>query len=365
VPGVGPKLKAADKEIAGWAKNYNAHMASLKNKTVRVDVAAAGKWSVSGAALGAGIGFHAAGGAIRGPGGPTSDDVPIMASNDEHMWTAEETRKVGGHEKMMKLRAMARKGLLATYAQGGPIGNVSVPSNASMNKTTWAPVNSGMEAMIKKMAALLAKMYPTAGPKSAALLEIAKKYIGVPYVWGGDSPSGFDCSGLIYYIANKFLGIHSIPRVASGQQSWSQRVPRGLLGAGDLSFFGNSAHHVGIHAGGPGSTTMLNAPHTGALVRYGYDGNATNYGRLRPRWKGGSVAPGRSYMVGEDGAEPFTPKSAGTIHRAGSTVININAPLVTVQGHSLHSKQELAREVGSALDHFVDNGGRFKRVATK
>lgn len=107
-------------------------------------------------------------------------------------------------------------------------------------------------------------------PHPAAAIQ-AKKYLGVPYVWGGTSPSGFDCSGLTQYSYNK-IGI-SIPRTSRTQFTIGKFIPRSrtdLLEPGDLLFFGYGGdatriHHVAIYVGGG---SFIHAPGTGDRVRY-------------------------------------------------------------------------------------------------
>lgn len=103
------------------------------------------------------------------------------------------------------------------------------------------------------------------GPGHPEVVAIAQRYLGVPYVWGGASPSGFDCSGLVMYVYAQ-IGIH-LPHGATMQQAMSTPVPLGSLQPGDLVFFGGPSfsHHVGIYVGGG---MMINAPHTGAVVSY-------------------------------------------------------------------------------------------------
>lgn len=87
-------------------------------------------------------------------------------------------------------------------------------------------------------------------PTASAIISTAKKYIGVPYVWGGSTPSGFDCSGFVQYVFNAH-GI-SLPRVSKEQYSIGKKVSKANLKAGDLVFFnteGNGVSHLGIYVG--------------------------------------------------------------------------------------------------------------------
>jgi cell wall-associated NlpC family hydrolase len=117
---------------------------------------------------------------------------------------------------------------------------------------------------------------PTGGGHSS-VVTIAKRYLGVPYVWGGASPSGFDCSGLTMYVYAQ-VGV-SLAHGATLQQKASTPVSLGNLRPGDLVFFGSASFssHNGIYVGGG---QMIHAPHTGAVVRYGPMGHAWIGGRF-------------------------------------------------------------------------------------
>jgi cell wall-associated NlpC family hydrolase len=92
-------------------------------------------------------------------------------------------------------------------------------------------------------------------------VALARAELGVPYVWGGESPSGFDCSGLVQYVYGR-LGV-SLPRVAADQYRAGRHVSRSRLRAGDLVFFDHLGH-VGIYMGGG---RFIHAPHTGTVVQ--------------------------------------------------------------------------------------------------
>jgi peptidoglycan DL-endopeptidase CwlO len=90
----------------------------------------------------------------------------------------------------------------------------------------------------------------------------ALRYLGVPYVWGGASPSGFDCSGLVLYVYANY-GV-TFPHFAAFQAEMGTPVPESQLEPADLVFFGNPIHHVVIYAG---NGLVVQAPHTGDVVK--------------------------------------------------------------------------------------------------
>ena len=94
-------------------------------------------------------------------------------------------------------------------------------------------------------------------------IDLAQQHLGVPYVWGGESPAGFDCSGLIQYVYRQ-LGV-TLPRVAADQARVGQPVAS-LADAvpGDLVAFNDPVDHIGIYAG---NGRMVVAPKTGDVVK--------------------------------------------------------------------------------------------------
>jgi len=98
---------------------------------------------------------------------------------------------------------------------------------------------------------------PTLGQRA---VRIAASELGVPYRYGGSSPSGFDCSGLVAYVYAK-LGI-SLPHNAAAQYSYGRSVGRGHLKPGDLVFF-HGLGHVGLYIG---HGRIIHAPQSGELV---------------------------------------------------------------------------------------------------
>jgi peptidoglycan DL-endopeptidase CwlO len=153
-------------------------------------------------------------------------------------------------------------GSVSRSSSGGGSGS---GSSGSGNRSSGSspPVSSGASA-----------------PSSAARQAVAyaKAQLGKPYIWGAEGPRGFDCSGLTM-MAWKSAGV-SIPRVSGAQYGIGRHInSMSALEPGDLVFFGHPIHHVGMYVG---NGTMIEAPYTGANVRY-HSINRSDYaGATRP-----------------------------------------------------------------------------------
>jgi cell wall-associated NlpC family hydrolase len=144
---------------------------------------------------------------------------------------------------------------LPSRAGNGAAKTPPDPSNADQLVPPYPVVIDAPEAVRKPASA---KHFLPLGVK---VVQYAKKMVGVPYVYGGSTPRGFDCSGFTSYVYRHF-GL-SIARTSYAQFREGMRVARKSLKPGDLVFF-HGVGHVGIYVG---NGRFIHAPHSGTRVR--------------------------------------------------------------------------------------------------
>ena len=148
------------------------------------------------------------------------------------------------------------------------------PRTSSVSRSATRPTQPTAQPVTN--AATTSAPVTQAPPATGGIVGIAERYIGAPYVYGGSSPAGFDCSGFTSYVYAQ-VG-KSIPRTATAQMQMATRVSTPQ--PGDLIFFGNgsSAYHVAIYVG---NGMMIDANHPGGTVgvRAIYSG-VSGYGRI-------------------------------------------------------------------------------------
>ena len=157
--------------------------------------------------------------------------------------------------------AAATAAVAATPSASSTSTASSSAASSSVNTSTNTSTTSASSSASASQAP--ASNTSSVSVSGGSIASNAAKYIGVPYVYGGTSPSGFDCSGLIYYAA-KEAGIN-LPRTSQAQSTLGSYVSVSDLQAGDLVFWGGvgSAYHVGIYIGGG---QYLHAPAPGQSV---------------------------------------------------------------------------------------------------
>jgi peptidoglycan DL-endopeptidase CwlO len=164
---------------------------------------------------------------------------------------AEARARLAQQQELLRQQAAARAAAASRAAKPAPVTPVAPAAGTT---TTPPPTSASAPA-----APTPAPVNLTGGHPEAA--TIAMKYLGIPYLWGGATPGGFDCSGLVMYVYAQ-LGI-SLPHYAAAQYGLGTPVAREQLQPGDLVFF-DGLNHVGIYIGGG---QMVHAPQTGDVVK--------------------------------------------------------------------------------------------------
>lgn len=158
--------------------------------------------------------------------------------------------------------------------------------------------------------------------KATDVIAWAQLELGKPYQYGAEGPTDFDCSGLVQYVYAE-EGI-ALPRTAHEQQAATK--PVAVPAPGDLVFYGQPAHHVGIYIG---NGRMIDAPDVGLSVRTEPVGSPTGYGRVAGGGAGTSalldkLAGGVTDVTGATGTLTIIATVAGValmiygLHRAVS-----------------------------------------------
>lgn len=149
-------------------------------------------------------------------------------------------------QRAMQAAAAARQQQVAPSSPAAP----SSPSSPTPSSPASSPAPAPATAPVG------------GGGDNARAVSIAMQYLGVPYVWGGASPSGFDCSGLMSY-AYAQIG-KDVPHYTGAIWAKFPKVSQGDLQPGDMVFFYSDLHHVGMYIG---NGQFIHAPHTGDVVK--------------------------------------------------------------------------------------------------
>ena len=163
-------------------------------------------------------------------------------------------------------------------AAGVALADPSSLGAQSARPTTDDVSASGARAPVRADASAGAEEILVRGPVSGDdVIRVARRYLGVPYRWGGETPRAFDCSGFVQYVFGEY-GI-AMPRTAREQAGVGIAPFPGDLQPGDLLFFygGRGAQHIALYVGGD---SIIHASSTGRRVRF----DKLSGSRTNPTW---------------------------------------------------------------------------------
>ncbi|GEL13599.1 nlpC P60 family protein [Lapidilactobacillus concavus DSM 17758] len=175
----------------------------------------------------------------------------VKAAADAQAKQAAAARAAAAQRKLAAVKAVKSTVTGSSAVVSSVVNNVSSSSSSSFSSSFSSSSSASS----------------TPSVSGGSIASNAAKYIGVPYVWGGTTPAGFDCSGLIWYAAKQAGIDFGKKRTSQDLSSLGKYVPVSALQAGDLVFWGGvgSAHHVGIYIG---NGVYIHAPRQGKPVQY-------------------------------------------------------------------------------------------------
>jgi cell wall-associated NlpC family hydrolase len=208
--------------------------------------------------------------------------LKVQEAAQQARLVAEARKRLAAEQAAAKAAAQARANAAAAAAAAAAARakekakTTATPTTTATTPTTTSPTTTTTPSTTDPTTSTTTSTTstdPTDQPPTRGLVTapahpqaatIAMQYLGIPYLWGGASPTtGFDCSGLVMYVYAQ-LGI-VLPHFAAAQFGFGVPVPRDQLQPGDLVFFDN-LNHVGISLGG---NEFVDAPHTGDVVKIG------------------------------------------------------------------------------------------------
>ncbi|GEK35114.1 C40 family peptidase [Kurthia sibirica] len=190
------------------------------------------------------------------------------------------TKYVKSYDGTLNLRSSASvKGKLVGTVKNG--AKVKTTAKKTVSGTTWVKGTVSGKTGWMNANYLTNNKVKKASASHSGLISYGAQFRGTPYVWGGTTPRGFDCSGFTSYVYKNAAG-KTIPRTSGAQYAASKKISRSQLQAGDLVFFsagGGRVTHVALYAG---NGQLLHAA-----------GNSVKYQSLAGYWSPLVVGYGR------------------------------------------------------------------------
>ena len=202
----------------------------------------------------------------------SSSPVEAAAAAEEVAQAAESAVQATRYGQVIASSLYIRTGAGTNYDKAGSLKNGAIVTITG-ETNGWYKISSGYVSsdyvsIVDEATAKAAQAAAANTSNGQKMAEFALKYVGYPYVYGGSSPKGFDCSGFVTYVCKHFG--YSVNRTASAQMDNGTAVSKSQLQPGDLVFFNNGnsskrATHVGIYIGG-NQFVHASTPTVGVIV---------------------------------------------------------------------------------------------------
>ncbi|EPY2272149.1 NlpC/P60 family protein [Clostridium sporogenes] len=192
----------------------------------------------------------------------STEIVQLKAENEKKLASvkSEKSKTELEAKNLRKQKEEAARAAEAAARQTAQAQSSVSQSRGGSSVSVEAPASSGSSSSSSSSSSSRPSK-PAPPATHGDVVGYAMQFQGVPYVWGGTSPSGFDCSGFVQYVYRNAAGIE-LPRDTYGQIGAGPRVSQDQLQPGDLVF--PHTGHVGIYIGGG---QMIHAPQTGDVVK--------------------------------------------------------------------------------------------------
>ncbi|EPY6472775.1 NlpC/P60 family protein [Clostridium sporogenes] len=192
----------------------------------------------------------------------STEIVQLKAENEKKLASvkSEKSKTELEAKNLRKQKEEAARAAEAAARQTAQAQSSVSQSRGGSSVSVEAPASSGSSSSSSSSSSSRPSK-PAPPATHGDVVGYAMQFQGVPYVWGGTSPSGFDCSGFVQYVYRNAAGIE-LPRDTYGQIGAGTRVSQDQLQPGDLVF--PHTGHVGIYIGGG---QMIHAPQTGDVVK--------------------------------------------------------------------------------------------------
>lgn len=209
-----------------------------------------------------------------------SDLLVLKAENEKKMAKLNETKN---SQKVLVAKSKVQQDGINARINTANLNLASIDKKIAISR--GASIAAAAEAARKSATNPVAGSGTVSGGSSTvayagndAVVAFAYKFMGLAYVWGGTTPSGFDCSGFVQYVYAHF-GV-GISRVTTDQIHDGSAVSRDQLRSGDLVFFGSPSepHHVGMYVG---NDEYIHAPKTGDVIKVSSLSGRSDYAGAR------------------------------------------------------------------------------------